>query len=73
MRGGVRDAIDITSEDGAVPNGDVCAQKNVTHHSGIGSHEYFSLIVDVQVIEIHDVAVSTHRFAVLAWGFDFLS
>ena len=56
-----------------MPNGNVCTQKDVTNDCGIGSNKDFALIVDIQVIEIHDVSVPAECFAILSWGFDLLS
>lgn len=65
MERGLRDAVDISANDSAVPDCDVGSHEDVPDDGGIGSNEDIALIEDVEVIKIHDVARTTDFLAVL--------
>lgn len=68
MEEGVRDAIDVTSDDGAVPDGHIVADEDLADHGGIGSHEEKAFVEEVEVVEVHDAAGLTEGLAVFAWS-----
>ncbi len=56
----VRDSVDVSSANSSMPDGDVCAHEDVSDDCGVGCDEEVSFVEDIQVVEIHDVSVSTH-------------
>ena len=72
MRQKLRDFVDITSYDCAMPDGDFVSHEDVSYDSGIGSYKDKSFVEDMQVVQIHDVSGSAEGLAILFGGFDTL-
>lgn len=51
-----------------MPYGDVCSHEYLADDGGIGCDEDKALVVDVEVVEVHDVAGPADCFGVLAGG-----
>lgn len=56
-----------------MPYRDIIAQKHIADYCSVGRNEDEALVIDVEIVEIHDVAGSTERFRVLPWRLDTLS
>ena len=69
MRAWVHDFVDISSDDGSVPDCDSGPHEDLADDGGVGCDKDLSLIADVEVVEIHDVAMATEGFAVFPGGF----
>lgn len=46
----IRDVVQVSSNDGAVPDGNIGAHPHITDDGGVGSNEYVSLAADIEVI-----------------------
>ena len=68
----VHDSIDISSDDSAMPYCDICSHEDLSYDGGIGGYEDKALVVDVEVVEVHDVAGPADSFGVFAWGLESL-
>lgn len=42
-----------------MPDGDIIAKKDVTDYRSVGCDKDEALVIDVKIVEIHDVAGST--------------
>ena len=56
-----------------MPDGVIIAKKDVADYCSVGRNEDEALVIDIKIVEIHDVAGSTERFGVLPGGLDALS
>lgn len=55
----IRDPVDISSNDRPMPYGDIITKKDIAYYCSVGSDEDEALVIDVEIVEIHDVAGST--------------
>ena len=55
-----------------MPDGDLITHPDVPYHSGIGGYENPSLVVDLEVVEVHQVTCSTEGLAIFLRGLDSL-
>ena len=55
-----------------MPDGDIVAEEDVADHGGVGGDEDEALVIDVEVVEVHDVAGSTEGLGVLPGRLDAL-
>lgn len=65
---GVRDVVHVSSDDGAVPDGDVSAYPHISDDGGVGGNKDISLAADLKIVEVHDIARSVDDLAVLPGG-----
>lgn len=49
-----------------MPYGNISSHEDVPHNCGIGCDKDKALIVDVEIVEIHDVAGTVERVGILA-------
>lgn len=61
----IRNSVDIPTNDSPMPNGDIVAEKDIADYGSVGCNKNEALIIDIEVVEIHDVAGSTEGFCVL--------
>lgn len=68
----IRDPVDISSNDRPMPDGDIIAKKDIADYCSVRCDEDEALVIDVEIVEIHDVAGSTEGFRVLPGRLDTL-
>lgn len=66
MRGEVLDAVDVSSDDGAVPDGDLISNEDVSDDGGVGGDEDVAFTVDFEVVEVHNGAGAIETFDIFA-------
>ncbi len=51
-----------------MPDGNISSHEDISYDSGIGRHEDEAFVVDVEVVEVHDVARPVEGLGVFAGG-----